>query len=79
VAIDWDRLGVSVVIESTGKFRSREDAAVQLLGSVSSKVVPQAACPRGCRPLRALTSSPDRTVRPPAGRDVWGAIGDQGP
>jgi len=29
-AIDWDALGVSVVIEATGKFRAREDAAMHL-------------------------------------------------
>ena len=31
-AIDWGGLGVSVVIESTGKFRAREDAALHLKG-----------------------------------------------
>jgi glyceraldehyde 3-phosphate dehydrogenase len=30
VGIDWGKLGVSVVIESTGKFRAREDAAAHL-------------------------------------------------
>jgi glyceraldehyde 3-phosphate dehydrogenase len=30
--IDWGGLGVDVVIESTGKFRSRDDAAVHLKG-----------------------------------------------
>ncbi len=29
-AIDWGELGASVVIESTGKFRAREDAAAHL-------------------------------------------------
>jgi glyceraldehyde 3-phosphate dehydrogenase len=29
-SIDWGKLGVSVVIESTGKFRAREDAAAHL-------------------------------------------------
>jgi glyceraldehyde 3-phosphate dehydrogenase len=29
-AIDWDALGASVVIESTGKFRARDDAAMHL-------------------------------------------------
>ena len=29
-AINWEELGVSVVIESTGIFRSREDAAAHL-------------------------------------------------
>jgi glyceraldehyde 3-phosphate dehydrogenase len=31
-AIDWGELGVSVVIESTGKFRARDDAALHLKG-----------------------------------------------
>jgi glyceraldehyde 3-phosphate dehydrogenase len=31
-AIDWGALGVGVVIESTGRFRGREDAAVHLKG-----------------------------------------------
>jgi len=31
-AIDWGDLGVSLVIESTGKFRAREDAALHLKG-----------------------------------------------
>src|SRR5580704_10643529 len=30
--IDWGELGVSVVIESTGRFRARDDAAVHLKG-----------------------------------------------
>jgi glyceraldehyde 3-phosphate dehydrogenase len=31
-AIDWGQLGVDVVIESTGRFRAREDAALHLKG-----------------------------------------------
>jgi glyceraldehyde 3-phosphate dehydrogenase (phosphorylating) len=31
-AIDWGELGVDIVIESTGKFRTREDAAMHLKG-----------------------------------------------
>src|SRR5271165_5937081 len=31
-AINWGDLGASVVIESTGKFRAREDAAAHLKG-----------------------------------------------
>jgi glyceraldehyde 3-phosphate dehydrogenase len=31
-AIDWGELGIDIVIESTGKFRSRDDAALHLKG-----------------------------------------------
>src|ERR1700744_2421798 len=31
-AIDWARLGVDVVVESTGKFRTRDGAALHLKG-----------------------------------------------
>jgi glyceraldehyde 3-phosphate dehydrogenase len=31
-AIQWRELGVDVVVESTGKFRSRDDAALHLKG-----------------------------------------------
>ena len=34
-AIDWGELGASVVIESTGKFRAREDAAAHLKGGAA--------------------------------------------
>jgi glyceraldehyde 3-phosphate dehydrogenase len=39
VAIDWDRLGVSVVIESTGKFGARDDAAVHLKGGAKKVLI----------------------------------------
>ncbi|HEY3033484.1 MAG TPA: glyceraldehyde 3-phosphate dehydrogenase NAD-binding domain-containing protein, partial [Streptosporangiaceae bacterium] len=38
-AIDWGELGVSVVIESTGKFRAREDAALHLKGGARKVVI----------------------------------------
>ena len=37
--IDWTGLGVSVVIESTGKFRAREDAAVHLKGGARKVLI----------------------------------------
>jgi glyceraldehyde 3-phosphate dehydrogenase len=37
--IDWDGLGVSVVIESTGKFRAREDAAAHLKGGARKVLI----------------------------------------
>jgi glyceraldehyde 3-phosphate dehydrogenase len=38
-AIDWTALGVSVVIESTGKFRAREDAAAHLKGGARKVLI----------------------------------------
>ncbi len=38
-AIDWGALGVSVVIESTGKFRAREDAAMHLKGGAKKVLI----------------------------------------
>ena len=38
-AIDWGALGVSVVIESTGKFRAREDAAAHLKGGARKVLI----------------------------------------
>ena len=38
-AINWEELGVSVVIESTGKFRAREDAAAHLKGGARKVVI----------------------------------------
>ena len=38
-AIDWGELGVSVVIESTGKFRAREDAALHLKGGARKVLI----------------------------------------
>jgi glyceraldehyde 3-phosphate dehydrogenase len=38
-AIDWGTLGVSVVIESTGKFRAREDAAAHLKGGARKVLI----------------------------------------
>jgi glyceraldehyde 3-phosphate dehydrogenase len=38
-AIDWAGFGVSVVIESTGKFRAREDAATHLKGGARKVVI----------------------------------------
>jgi glyceraldehyde 3-phosphate dehydrogenase len=37
--IDWDELGVSVVIESTGKFRARDDAAAHLKGGARKVLI----------------------------------------
>jgi glyceraldehyde 3-phosphate dehydrogenase len=37
--IDWDGLGVSVVIESTGRFRAREDAAAHLKGGARKVLI----------------------------------------
>jgi glyceraldehyde 3-phosphate dehydrogenase len=37
--IDWDGLGVSVVIESTGKFGAREDAAAHLKGGARKVLI----------------------------------------
>jgi glyceraldehyde 3-phosphate dehydrogenase len=37
--IDWGALGVSVVIESTGKFRAREDAAAHLKGGARKVLI----------------------------------------
>ena len=38
-AIDWGELGVSVVIELTGKFRAREDAAAHLKGGARKVLI----------------------------------------
>ena len=38
-AIDWGELGVSVVVESTGKFRAREDAALHLKGGARKVLI----------------------------------------
>jgi glyceraldehyde 3-phosphate dehydrogenase len=38
-AIDWGALGASVVIESTGKFRAREDAAAHLKGGARKVLI----------------------------------------
>jgi glyceraldehyde 3-phosphate dehydrogenase len=38
-AIDWGALGVSVVIESTGRFRAREDAAMHLKGGARKVLI----------------------------------------
>jgi glyceraldehyde 3-phosphate dehydrogenase len=38
-AIDWGELGASVVIESTGKFRARADAAAHLKGGARKVVI----------------------------------------
>jgi len=38
-AIDWTMFGASVVIESTGKFRAREDAAVHLKGGARKVLI----------------------------------------
>ena len=38
-AINWDELGVSVVIELTGKFRAREDAAAHLKGGARKVLI----------------------------------------
>ena len=37
--IDWGELGVSVVIESTGRFRARDDAAVHLKGGARKVLI----------------------------------------
>jgi glyceraldehyde 3-phosphate dehydrogenase len=37
--IDWGELGASVVVESTGKFRAREDAALHLKGGARKVVI----------------------------------------
>jgi glyceraldehyde 3-phosphate dehydrogenase len=37
--LDWGELGVSVVIESTGKFRAREDAAAHLKGGARKVLI----------------------------------------
>jgi glyceraldehyde 3-phosphate dehydrogenase len=38
-AIDWGRLGADVVIESTGKFRTRDDAALHLKGGARKVLI----------------------------------------
>jgi glyceraldehyde 3-phosphate dehydrogenase len=38
-AIDWGELGVDVVVESTGKFRAREDAALHLKGGARKVLI----------------------------------------
>jgi glyceraldehyde 3-phosphate dehydrogenase len=38
-AIDWARLGVDVVVESTGKFRARDAAAVHLKGGARKVII----------------------------------------
>jgi glyceraldehyde 3-phosphate dehydrogenase len=38
-AIDWAGLGASIVIESTGKFRAREDAALHLKGGARKVLI----------------------------------------
>jgi glyceraldehyde 3-phosphate dehydrogenase len=39
VGIDWGELGVSVVIESTGRFRARDDAAIHLKGGARKVLI----------------------------------------
>ena len=48
--IDWARLGADIVIESTGRFRTREAAAAHLKGGAPLRallpaVVPDLGCP----------------------------------
>jgi glyceraldehyde 3-phosphate dehydrogenase len=38
-AVDWARLGAEIVIESTGKFRGREDAALHLKGGARKVLI----------------------------------------
>jgi glyceraldehyde 3-phosphate dehydrogenase len=38
-AIDWSSLGVDIVVESTGKFRARDDAALHLKGGARKVVI----------------------------------------
>ena len=38
-AIDWGRLGADIVIESTGKFRTRDDAALHLKGGARKVLI----------------------------------------
>ena len=38
-AIDWARLGADIVIESTGKFRTRDDAALHLKGGARKVLI----------------------------------------
>ena len=38
-AIDWGELGASIVIESTGKFRARDDAAAHLKGGARKVLI----------------------------------------
>ena len=38
-AIDWDAFGATVVVESTGKFRAREDAAAHLKGGARKVLI----------------------------------------
>jgi len=38
-AIDWEKLGADVVVESTGKFRSRDGAALHLKGGARKVVI----------------------------------------
>src|SRR5579871_1776341 len=38
-AIDWGELGAAVVVESTGKFRAREDAALHLKGGARKVLI----------------------------------------
>jgi glyceraldehyde 3-phosphate dehydrogenase len=38
-AIDWGRLGADIVIESTGKFRTREGAALHLKGGARKVLI----------------------------------------
>jgi glyceraldehyde 3-phosphate dehydrogenase len=38
-AIDWARLGVDIVIEATGKFRGRDDAALHLKGGARKVLI----------------------------------------
>jgi glyceraldehyde 3-phosphate dehydrogenase len=38
-AIDWGELGASIIVESTGKFRAREDAAAHLKGGARKVLI----------------------------------------
>jgi glyceraldehyde 3-phosphate dehydrogenase len=50
--IDWEACGVETVVESTGLFRTRDDAASHLGGSVNTVVI--SAPPKGDKPVKTI-------------------------
>ena len=62
-AIDWGRLGADIVIESTGKFRTRDGAALHLKGGARKVLI---SAPRQGRRPHGRARGQRRRLRPAA-------------